>query len=233
MVKEPKEQVMAFNNKSSLGKRPAEQSSEGSWMTTYSDMVTLLLAFFILMAAISVVDASKYEEVKAGLVESVSKKKVTKPFHELKNELDKMIQKENLENEITVDLSARGIKLEFSSAALFVSGDADIMPASKPIIEKVAKSLKVISYDDHKVSVEGHTDDVPINTQKFPSNWELSTARATNVLRMLMEYGIEKKRLQASGFADISPKSPNRDEQGNAIPENQMQNRRVVIKIHR
>ncbi|MDH5543170.1 MAG: OmpA family protein [Nitrospinota bacterium] len=224
---------MAFNKSGSPGRRRSEESEEGTWMTTYSDMVTLLLAFFILLAAISVVDASKYEEVKAGLIESVSKKKVTKPFHELKNELDKMIKQENLEKEIMVDLSAQGIKLEFSSAALFLSGDAEIMDTARPIIDKVAKSLKVISYDDHKVSVEGHTDDVPINTVKYPSNWELSTARATNVLRMLIEFGIEKKRLQASGFADIAPKAPNRDELGNAIAENQMQNRRVVIKIHR
>lgn len=222
---------MAIGGNNLRRKRP--EGTSDSWMLTYGDMVTLLLVFFILLAAISQVDESKYEEVKAGLVDSVSKKKVKKPFHELKAELDKMIEEQNLQSEVMADLSARGITMEFASGTLFRSGEGELRPEAKPIIEMVTEAISKVSGSTHKLSVEGHTDDVPIKSAKYPSNWELSTSRATNVLRALLDEGIDPQRLKASGFADIMPKVPNRDENGNAIPGNQAKNRRVVITIHR
>ena len=218
--------------KTHIKRRPSGET-DMAWMLTYGDMVTLLLVFFILLAAISVVDASKYEEVKAGLVDSVSKKNVKKPFHELKAELDKMIEEQNLQNEVMADLSSRGITMEFASGTLFRSGEGELRPEAQPIIEKVTEAISKVSGSTHKMSVEGHTDDVPMKSAKYPSNWELSTSRATNVLRALLDEGIDPKRLKASGFADIMPKVPNRDENGIAIVENQAKNRRVVITIHR
>ncbi len=87
-------------------------------------------------------------------------------------------------------------------------------------------------YDLYAVDVEGHTDDAPISTPKFPSNWELSTARATIVVRFLINAGIEPEFLKASGYADVKPKLPNRDLFGEAIPENRKKNRRITLRLH-
>jgi chemotaxis protein MotB len=93
--------------------------------------------------------------------------------------------------------------------------------------------LKSANFQDYSITVEGHTDDVPIETNLFPSNWELSTARAASVVRALVANGIPAAKLRAAGYADIMPKAPNRDGAGRPIPENQAQNRRVVIKLEK
>jgi chemotaxis protein MotB len=87
-------------------------------------------------------------------------------------------------------------------------------------------------YDLYYVDVEGHTDDVPIHTPQFPSNWELSTLRATGVVRYLIKIGLEPDRLKAAGYADVNPKVPNLDLFGAPIPENRAKNRRIVIRLH-
>jgi chemotaxis protein MotB len=88
-------------------------------------------------------------------------------------------------------------------------------------------------YRDYTISIEGYTDDSPIKTPQFPSNWELSTARAAAVVRSFVGLGVPAERLRAVGFAETSPKLPNRDADGKAIPENQAQNRRVVIRLEK
>ncbi|MFZ0943512.1 MAG: OmpA family protein [Syntrophobacteraceae bacterium] len=123
--------------------------------------------------------------------------------------------------------------LEISSAAFFDSGSAILSPAGKAILHEVAENLKVEKFKDYLVTVEGHTDDAPINTALFPSNWELSTARAAAVVRFFLDEGIQAQKLRAAGYADTFPKVSNRDANGRAIPENQAQNRRVVIKLEK
>ncbi len=123
--------------------------------------------------------------------------------------------------------------LEISSAAFFDSGSAILSPAGKVILHEVAGNLKAQKFKDYQVTVEGHTDDAPINTSLFPSNWELSTARAAAVVRFFLDEGIAAQKLRAAGYADTFPKVSNRDANGRAIPENQAQNRRVVIKLER
>ena len=88
-------------------------------------------------------------------------------------------------------------------------------------------------YKSYQVTVEGHTDDSPISTLQFPSNWELSTARAAAVVHCLLQQGILAQRLRAAGYADTFPVALNRDAHGQAIPENQARNRRVVIKLEK
>jgi chemotaxis protein MotB len=123
--------------------------------------------------------------------------------------------------------------LEISSAAFFDSGSAILSPAGKVILHEVAGNLKAQKFKDYQVTVEGHTDDAPINTSLFPSNWELSTARAAAVVRFFLDEEIPAQRLRAAGYADTFPKVSNRDANGRAIPENQAQNRRVVIKLEK
>lgn len=124
--------------------------------------------------------------------------------------------------------------IEMPSAAFFASGSADLSNEGKALLKDLlVGKLNTPEFLDYQITIEGHTDDVPIQTIQFPSNWELSTARAASVVRFLIDQGLEAGRLRAAGYADIFPKSPNRDAQGKPIPENQAANRRVVIKLEK
>jgi chemotaxis protein MotB len=120
-----------------------------------------------------------------------------------------------------------------NSAPLFGSGSATVSEQGSTMLMDVVTIANAEQFRDYRITVEGHTDDAPINTVQFPSNWELSTARASAVVRFLIANGVRADRLRAAGYADTFPKMPNRDEQGRAIPENQAQNRRVVVKMER
>jgi chemotaxis protein MotB len=123
--------------------------------------------------------------------------------------------------------------LEMNSATFFDSGSATLSKAGETVLQEVTVELKLDMFRDYQITVEGHTDDTPIHTSQFPSNWELSTARAAAVVHFFLEQGIPARKLRAAGYADTFPKAPNRDANGNAIPENQSQNRRVVIRLEK
>lgn len=123
--------------------------------------------------------------------------------------------------------------LEFASTALFGSGSATLTGSGKAILLAMVEQLNASEYKAYRVTVEGHTDDAPINTAQFPSNWELSTARAATVVRFFVEQGIASQRLRAAGYADTRPLSPNRDPAGIALPDNQARNRRVAIVLEK
>ncbi len=123
--------------------------------------------------------------------------------------------------------------LEISNSAFFGSGSADLNESGKSILRDVAVELRSNQYKQYQVEVEGHTDDTPIATAHFSSNWELSTARAAAVVHFFLDQGLPAQKLHAAGYADTRPKVPNRDANGNAIPENQAQNRRVVIRLEK
>jgi len=122
---------------------------------------------------------------------------------------------------------------EMNSAAFFASGSAVLSEQGKEILRKVAVDLRSDPYKDYEITVEGHTDDTPIHTAQFPSNWELSTARASAVVQYFLEQGIAAPRLRAAGYADTFPKASNRDANGNPIPANRAENRRVVIELEK
>ena len=143
---------------------------------------------------------------------------------------------DDLKAQQKADIEQQGDRIttiEINSAAFFDSGSATLSNAGKSILRDVAVTLKSGAYDGYQITVEGHTDDIPINTVAFPSNWELSTARASAVVHFFLDQGIAAQKLRAAGYADTFPKAPNRDAAGNAIPENQAQNRRVVIKLEK
>lgn len=123
--------------------------------------------------------------------------------------------------------------MEMNSSTFFASGSAVLSPAGKAALKPVIEKIKDAKYNGYRVIVEGHTDDTPIHTVQFPSNWELSTARASAVVQFFIESGLSPQRLRASGYADAFPKLPNRDANGTALPENQSRNRRVAIKLER
>jgi len=203
------------------------------WLGTYADMVTLLLSFFILMMGISKVDPTLWEGMKSGLRTEISgQKKVQTPLAQIKHDLDSLLAVERKQRIVQIDLGAEGIVMQFSSSAFYSAGSADIGPQAQNIIDRVVAAMKNIDYYPFKIDIEGHTDNAPIHTLRFPSNWDLSVARATNIVRYLLEKGVAPDRLKAAGYADTKPVVPNIDSQGNSIPANQSLNRRIVVRIH-
>ncbi len=123
--------------------------------------------------------------------------------------------------------------IQISSNAFFAPGSATLSDSGKTVLAEVAARLKSPSYDGYQITVEGHTDDEPVHGGNFPSNWELSTARAAAVVRCFIDSGLPAFRLRAAGYADTFPTVPNRDASGRPLRDNQARNRRVVIRLDR
>ena len=141
-----------------------------------------------------------------------------------------------IQQQVPAELKQQGDRittLEINSAAFFDSGSAVLSSAGKHILQQVTGNLQSDAYKNYNITVEGHTDDTPIHTAMFPSNWELSTARASAVVQFFLSQGIPASRLRAAGYADTFPKVPNRDANGAPLPTNRAENRRVVIKLEK
>jgi outer membrane protein OmpA-like peptidoglycan-associated protein len=122
---------------------------------------------------------------------------------------------------------------QFSSAAFFTSAAATLSDSGRTILENLLDRMQSPAFAAYRITVEGHTDDEPISNSQFPSNWELSAARAAAVVRFFVEHKIPADRLRATGYADTHPLAPNRDAAGSPIPGNQAENRRVVIELEK
>jgi chemotaxis protein MotB len=211
-------------------RRPNFEDSSSSWLITYSDAITLLLAFFVMILSVSDLNQGKVEALKEGLSEMMTGEAPPTPFTDIKKGLEELIENNNLQDQVSVTLDAKGVKIEFANVALYQSGSADIKAESIPTLKEVTRVIRETSHKTHMVEVEGHTDDVPIHTAQFPSNWELSSVRATNVVRYLLAQGIEKERLKAAGYADSRPKESS---QNLPLSQQREDNRRVVIFVKR
>ncbi len=121
-----------------------------------------------------------------------------------------------------------GVELNLRGAAFFDLASAEVKPGGIPLLRDIAATLAGTPY---KVTVEGHTDNLPMESWLYPSNWELSSARASRVARFLIDHGVARDHLRVEGLADTQPVAPNTDPAGRPIPENQAKNRRVVILV--
>lgn len=193
------------------------------WVVSYSDFVTMLLALFIVMFAIShnvnKEQAKIIEDNNLKVVENISEAP-TKTADELIKELN-----EKLANNPSVKLvkDDRGLIVRMNNSILFDEGSAIIKKKASKTLDEV---IGVISQVDNKVLVEGHTDSTPINTKTYPSNWELSTARATNIIGYILRTGkIAPQRLSAAGYGEYMPIADNTSSGGRLL------NRRVDIII--
>jgi chemotaxis protein MotB len=211
---------------------PKEEPEDESWLATYADAITLLMAFFILLVAVSKVDLALYEQVAEGINEKVNKKERKAPVKELKDDVTEIVQEMTDGKVLKVGVDDSGIVLEFDSSTFFKPGTAEIVEAAYPVIASVSELVNAPQYVVFNMDIEGHTDDDPISTLQFPSNWELGAARAASVLRVLNENGTEITRMRVLSYASTRPKAPNRLDDGTPLPENKAQNRRVVVRIH-
>ncbi|UNC91753.1 OmpA family protein [Candidatus Contubernalis alkaliaceticus] len=225
-------------------KNKGEEAGAPLWMVTYSDMITLVLAFFILLFSFSVVDDAKFFEVLSsirvsflgneGILPGAYQPTVTDedgPYDF--NDIDqiyityhnilKYIEESGMTGSMEVYLEERGIVLVIPDALLFAPADAELKAEAQEILVNVADLLEQV---DNQIIVEGHTDNVPINTLLFPSNWELSVGRAVTVTRFLVEAkGVDPLRLVAAGYGEFHPVASNLTSDGRS------RNRRVNIVI--
>jgi len=216
---------------SPINKRPPPPA-EDDWMTTYGDMVTLLLGFFILLASISKVDMALFEQVQAGMAKGMGKRDIETPIDNLKQEMKEILVQMNVDETSSIGSDTSGVVIEFASSSFFDPGSAVLRPEAQPILRRVADTLNADVYKSFQVEVQGHTDDTPIHSAQFPSNWELSAERATGVVRFFIENQMAPARLRAVGLADVAPKVPNLDPFGNPLPVNREINRRIVIRVN-
>lgn len=212
--------------------RPPPPADDESWIATFADMATLLLAFFILLAAISKIDAVAFEQVSAGLAKGVGKREVKTPTQGLKQKINKSVKSLKMEDTISIGTDHRGIVVEMGAGSFFEKDSATLNDTAKDALSKIAATVASQEFEAFQVEVEGHTDDnLPDKKSSYPSNWELSGARASSVIRYFEEVGIMSARMRAVGMAHTAPKVANRGPYGDPLPQNQEINRRIVVRI--
>jgi chemotaxis protein MotB len=217
------------------------------WLLTYSDMITLLMIFFIMMYVISNVNAQKFAQLanvlgatfgnqgavmlnngNAILQETISATSSSADalqLAEVKATLEKYFKEKGIEGRVAVNMEERGLVISLQDTVLFASGSAALTLEASSIITEVGKTLKPLP---NFIRIEGHTDNLPIHNEQFPSNWELSSARANNVLQELIELcKIPPERLSATGYGEYRPRDLNDSE------EHRQMNRRVDVLILR
>jgi len=204
---------------------------EGNWLVSYADMMTLLVGFFVMITAFSTPDPEKIERLRKETSEAMGGKYV-KPLQELTAGLKRVLQETGIESAVTVENTGDGAVLSVRGTLFFDSGSAELKPEAMSVVQNLASVLKSEA-EGFRIVVEGHTDDSPIATARFPSNWELSSARAGTVVRMLELSGVTHDDLRPVGLADTAPLMPNRTPAGESITENQARNRRIVIRVQK
>ena len=212
----------------------AKQNKEAAedWLLSYADMITLIMAFFIILVSMSKIDAGKYEEVQAGMAKDVGNREVTKPLQDMKSELLGQVAGAGVEDSVDVGKDDKGIVLNLASGAMFKPGLAEIRPEILPLLKEIAGTLEQKRFENYQIEIQGHTDDTPVHTQQFPTNWHLSSARALATLNLMTELGIKQSRMKMAAMADNAPRVPNHSDSGKPYPENQAINRRVEIHIY-
>ncbi len=211
-----------------------DDEEDEAWLATYADAITLLMAFFVMLVSFSKIDIPTFEQVAAGIKNEIGLKKhdAQTSTQILRLDLSDIVYTQNAEQAVDVGEDDRGVVLEFASSAFYRPGSSDIRDRALPLLREVAETLRQPKYVPYIIEIEGHTDDDPISTPVFPSNWELSTARAARVARLFIELGIDPLRLKVSGFGETRPKVPNRTAAGAPIPGNMAANRRVLARIY-
>ena len=213
------------------GREPADllayaDEDDTSWLLPYVDVISLVLAFLILALSMSKVSLHRFELVSAAL----SRTAPPPSLDALKEKIDQMIEQQGLVGQIKTVVDDAGLRMELKNALLFDSGQADITPAGRAAIDKVVKLLPTID-QRYQIAIEGHTDDVPIHTARFDSNWDLSSGRAINVLKSFTAAGISAQRLSAQGYADTRPAAILQGD-GASYARARSENRRVVIRVY-
>jgi chemotaxis protein MotB len=230
---------------SSLRAKKSEEKLETAgmmrWLLTYADMITLMLALFIILFAMSTISRVKVQsfakQVSAGFnnVWSINQPpnggangeqsfESSSSIPAIQKELEKFVLKNHLENQVQIRGQQRGLVITLlSDKSYYDSGSAEMRPETLKVLDGIAPLLNRSS---NEIVVEGDTDNVPIHTSQYPTNWELSDARAVGVLRYLVEHdGVSPVRISSAGYGEFRPRNQN------LTDADRQQNRRVDIVL--
>ena len=217
--------------------------SHDRWLVSYADFITLLFAFFAVMYAVSNVDKGKLETVAKGLRVAFDQTSVTPPddgagilpgrsrvlvdgrgqsTSHLQTTILESLGDEVRSNRLNLTVNRRGVILSVPEAGTFATGNDELSADARALLAEIARTLTTFS---NAVRVEGHSDDVPIRTPRFQSNWDLSAARASRVVEFLIQQRVEPERLSATGYAEFQPRVPNVSDEARAL------NRRIDLVI--
>jgi len=230
-----------------------QSDSHERWLVSYADFITLLFAFFVVMYAISSVSEGKYRVLSDSLVGAFQSKlrepavalpatqfreletmprRIGRPTEQQRKQRQQMqdMAQDILKaldplvraGQVTVTQTNRGIAVEINASALFAAGQAQLRTDSNRSLQQVAR---VLSTTPKALQIEGYSDNTPIGTAQFPSNWELSAARASSVARLFIDNGVAEERLSVIGYG------PNRAVASNDTAEGRARNRRVTVMI--
>lgn len=222
--------------------RGEEEKTASTWLATYGDMVSLLLCFFILLYSFSSVDSQKFKQVVISLQEALggilmgggaitdgidaggSEVEIAQ-MEDVLAEIQQYIEENGLQGAVVAEYEERGVVIRFMDTVLFDLAKANLKPDSVHILDKLAQVLLKVP---NQVAIEGHTDNLPIQTAEFPSNWWLSTARANRVAEYLISgHDVAPERVSVVGYGEFRPLQPN------TSAANRAKNRRVEILIKR
>ncbi len=228
------------HRRSRRSRRNSRETDAGSdrWLVSYSDLLTLLFALFVVLYASADHDRARaiadvFTRQMDGAAPSTAGINTggrgvlsgADSYAEVRGKIEQAFaSSERLRGRASVKETERGIVISLAEAGFFAAGDATVRDDALPIVAELADALRDAS---KSVRIEGHTDATPIATQRFPSNWELSAARAANVLARLARNGVASSRLSVVGYADEHPIADNTTAQGRAL------NRRVDLVILR
>lgn len=240
-----------------MAKNKVVKDNAERYLLTYADLMNLLLILFIILFAYSQVDTQKFQQLSQSLGaafgngsppskvsggasgNSLINFPATMPspvipstmedsqYEAAEDAISGLIKTGGMEGDVSVQMTERGIKMSIDASFAFKSGSAELEQAAKERILAIGKSILSKMPDKH-IRIEGHTDDVPINSVKYPSNWELSSSRAINVLKLLVgEAGLKANLVSPVPYGDTMPLVPNNSD------SNRQKNRRVDIVILR
>lgn len=214
-------------------RRSSEESGGASWLTTYGDMVTLILTFFILLYSFSEIDIVKFRKLLYSfkgaigvldggqttqeqdssfsgetMIDSGESRKVTRDILEVARRIQVLIDQEALSKSVSIAVNQRGVVVSVSEGILFTPGQVDLTPTGKRVLFKLGEIFKVIPND---IAVEGHADDTrPSRQSLIRDNWGLSSLRASRIVGYMEDrVGLAPQRLKAVGYGDSSPLMPN------------------------
>ncbi|HWQ80106.1 MAG TPA: flagellar motor protein MotB [Anaerovoracaceae bacterium] len=228
-----------------------EKDNSERWLLTYSDLITLLMIFFVVMYAISSVDAQKYQILSESLSGALQpsgpsgsvnggvttgggieihvsptdgdSEKVDPELVAAAEEIMELIKQKNLQDKVSVSIQERGVVVGLMNTVLFDSGSARIKSEAVATLVAIGQIANGVH---NYIRIEGNTDDVPQSSVQFPSNWELSVIRATEVLKLMIDQsGVAPDKISAVGYGEYRPSVPN------SSAENRSKNRKVDIVI--
>ena len=235
MVKDQKSdssEVSSYESFAVTAKKSKVHKSDGLWLTSFADLTILLMCFFVMQLSYSNTDKRKYEQVKSAMTPMAAKKheKQVENLETLSKKINKAIVDKKLEKSVVLRSDINGLSIEFKDALIFEVGSADVETKYAKIADQVMGAIAKAP-GDYRLIFEGHTDDLPVTSGKFRSNWDLSSARGIALLDSFRRRGIEESRMSIQSYAHTRPKVVYTGLKGDSLKTARAANRRVVIRI--